>query len=182
MGLTRRDTNSKFYFLRQSKHAFGVWIAILIILYGWYIDCHWFVKFGDVFGMHNTTCGLDFQKQSNVLRHLKSACGISLACVQQLTVSTLKQFYPLGVGQQRCWGSGGAGAGRPASWGEVVSRQILCSLGSQLLHLWGWTRDLSSLLLISLLLLLFEWLRFRGIDIFLGWLKISLELKDGKKV
>lgn len=81
---------------------------------------------------------------------------------------------------------GGSDAGGLAGQKEtsqlrtVISRQIVSSVRSQPLHWWGWARDLSPLLPVFLLLL-FEWLRFHGISIFPGWLKINSEVKDEKR-
>lgn len=114
------------------------------------------------------------------MRYLKAACGIfSSLCTtadcqytQMILPSWPRVAVMLGIWQ---------GRSSPARRGGIVSRQILCSVTSQLLHLWGWTSDLSPLLLLFFLLL-FEWLRFHGISIFLGWLKINSVVKDGEKV
>lgn len=110
--------------------------------------------------------------------YLKSACGIS-SSLCTAAVSTLDWFSPLGLGWQWCRGSGGAEAGQADE--ESCFKTNPLFVRPQPLHLRGRTSDLSPLLPVFLLLLLFEWLGFHGIGVFLGWLKINSEVKNGEK-
>lgn len=109
--------------------------------------------------------------------YLKSACGIS-SSLCTAAVSTLDWFSPLGWGWQWCRGSGGAEAGQADE--ESCFKANPLFVRPQPLHLRGRTSDLSPLLPVFLLLL-FEWLGFHGISVFLGWLKINSEVKNGEK-
>lgn len=137
----------------------------------------WFLKFGDVFGMHNTRCRLVFK--SNFKNNEISEICFWYFCqpANSSWWSGHSNGFPL-----LAWAGSDAGdlvgQNQARQTRRVVSTQILLFVRSQPLYLRGWTSDLSPLLP-EFLVPLFERLRFPGISIFLGWLKISSEVKNG---
>lgn len=114
------------------------------------------------------------------MRYLKSACGIpSSLCAAadcQNTQMALPTWPRVAVMAGIWWGKS-----RLVSQGGIVARQTACP-APQMEQLRSDRTEGLSLLLLVFLVMLFEWLCLHGISVFLGWLKISSEVKDGKKV
>lgn len=114
------------------------------------------------------------------MRYLKSACGIPSSlgmvagwqCSPMALAPWLRVAALLGI----WWGRS-----TPASQGKVVQDKSSVLSDHSCFHLGGWASDWSPSLLLFLLLFC-EWLHFHGISIFLGWVKISSEVEDGKKI
>lgn len=85
----------------------------------------------------------------------------------------------LSLGWQHCWGHGGAGASQPRQ-SCFKTNPLFCQITA--VFIGGVSQVIAALLLLLFLLLLCEWLHFHGISIFLRWVKISSEVKDGKKI